>query len=101
MIDVYAKVTMQDVEEAYLAAVKGVEAGREEPPKPRGCPRCGALNPPEANFCYRCAAPLTPEAQRQALAREAEIQAQIQEMRRMLEEVLRKIAEHEEKLRGE
>jgi integrase len=101
MIDVYAKVTMQDVEEAYLAAVKGAEVRREEPPKPRGCPRCGALNPPEARFCYRCAAPLTPEAQRQALAREAEIQAQIQEMRRMLEEVLKKIGEHEEKLRRE
>jgi integrase len=101
MIDVYAKVTMQDVEEAYLAAVKGAEVKRGEPPKPRGCPRCGALNPPEANFCFRCAAPLTPEAQRQALAREAEIQAQIAEMRRMLEEVLRKIGEHEEKLRRE
>ena len=86
MIDVYAKVTMQDVEEAYLAAVKGAEVKREEPPKPRSCPRCGALNPPEANFCYRCAAPLTPEAQRQALAREAEIAelraavAQLQEL---------------------
>jgi integrase/ribosomal protein L40E len=101
MIDVYAKVTMQDVEEAYLAAVKGAEVKREEPPKPKACPRCGALNPPEARFCYRCAAPLTPEAQRQALARETEIQAQIVEMRRMLEEVLRKIGEHEERLRRE
>jgi integrase len=92
MIDVYAKVTMQDVEEAYLAAVKGVEPRREEPPKPRGCPRCGALNPPEANFCYRCAAPLTPEAQRQALARETEI-AELRSAVEELQELLRKLLE--------
>ena len=92
MIDVYAKVTMQDVEEAYLAAVKGAEVRREEPPKPRGCPRCGALNPPEANFCYRCAAPLTPEAQRQALAREAEI-AELRVAVAQLQELLRKLLE--------
>jgi integrase len=91
MIDVYAKVTMQDVEEAYLAAVKGVEPKREEPPKPRSCPRCGALNPPEANFCYRCAAPLTPEAQRQALAREteiAELKAAVEELQGLLRKLL-------------
>jgi len=58
MIDVYAKVTMADVEQAYLAAVKGVEVKKEEPPKPKACPRCKALNPPEAKFCLRCAAPL-------------------------------------------
>jgi len=91
MIDVYAKVTMQDVEEAYLAAVKGVEPRREEPPKPRSCPRCGALNPPEANFCYRCAAPLTPEAQRQALAREtelAELRSAVEELQGLLRKLL-------------
>ena len=92
MIDVYAKVTMQDVEEAYLAAVKGVEPRREEPPKPRSCPRCGALNPPEANFCYRCAAPLTPEAQRQALARETEI-AELRSAVEELQGLLRKLLE--------
>jgi ribosomal protein L40E len=92
MIDVYAKVTMQDVEEAYLAAVKGAEVKREEPPKPRACPRCGALNPPEANFCYRCAAPLTPEAQRQALAREAEI-AELRSAVEELQGLLRKLLE--------
>ena len=66
MIDVYARVTMEDAEQAYLAAVKGAEVKREEPPKPRGCPRCGALNPPEAKYCLKCAAPLSIEAQKQA-----------------------------------
>jgi len=58
MIDVYAKVTMADAEASYLAAVKGVEVRKEEPPKPRTCPRCKALNPPEAKYCLKCAAPL-------------------------------------------
>ena len=91
MIDVYAKVTMQDVEEAYLAALEGAEVKREEPPRPRSCPRCGALNPPEANFCYRCAAPLTPEAQRQALAREmeiAELRAAVAQLQELVQRLL-------------
>lgn len=58
MIDVYAKVTMADVEASYLAALKGAEIKREEPPKPKACPRCKALNPPESKYCLRCGAPL-------------------------------------------
>jgi ribosomal protein L40E len=91
MIDVYAKVTMQDVEEAYLAALEGAEVKREEPPKPRACPRCGALNPPQAAYCYRCGAPLTPEAQRQALAREmeiAELRAAVAQLQELVQRLL-------------
>ena len=58
MIDVYARVTMEDAEASYLAAVKDVEVKKEEPPKPKTCPRCKALNPPEAKYCLRCATPL-------------------------------------------
>jgi ribosomal protein L40E len=87
MIDVYAKVTMQDVEASYLAAVKGVEVKKEEPPKPKTCPRCGSLNPPEAGYCYRCGAPLTAEAEKQASNLEL-----------LVEQLLAKIGELERKL---
>jgi integrase/ribosomal protein L40E len=90
MIDVYAKVTMQDVEASYLAAVKGVEIKKEEPPKPRACPRCGALNPPDAKFCLKCAAPLTAEAEKQLSATEI-----------MLQQLLAKITALENKLTKE
>jgi len=90
MIDVYAKVTMQDVEASYLAAVKGVEMRKEEPPKPKACPRCGSLNPPDARFCLKCAAPLTPEAEKQLSATEI-----------MLQQLLAKIGELEKKLAKE
>jgi len=90
MIDVYAKVTMQDVEASYLAAVKGVEVKKEEPPKPRACPRCGSLNPPEARFCLKCAAPLVPEAEKQASNLEL-----------LVEQLLAKIGELEKKLAKE
>jgi integrase len=86
MIDVYARVTMQDAEQAYLVAVKGVETKkREEAPKARTCPRCGSLNPPEANFCLKCAAPLTPAAQRQVL----NLELQLQQLLREVEELKR------------
>jgi integrase/ribosomal protein L40E len=90
MIDVYAKVTMQDVEASYLAAVKGVEVKKEEPPKPKACPRCGTLNPPDSRFCLKCAAPLTAEAEKQASNLEL-----------MLQQLLAKLAEMEKKLARE
>jgi integrase len=85
MIDVYAKVTMQDAEASYLAAVKGVNLKKEEPPRARACPRCGSLNPPEANFCSKCAAPLTPEAQRQV----SNLELLLQQLLREVEELKR------------
>jgi integrase/ribosomal protein L40E len=87
MIDVYAKVTMQDVEASYLAAVKGVEVKKEEPPKPKTCPRCGSLNPPDSKFCLRCGAPLTAEAEKQLSTTEI-----------MLQQLLAKLTEMERKL---
>jgi integrase/ribosomal protein L40E len=90
MIDVYAKVTMQDVEASYLAAVKGVEVKKEEPPKPKTCPRCGSLNPPDSKFCLRCGAPLTAEAEKQASNLEL-----------LVEQLLAKISELERKLARE
>jgi integrase/ribosomal protein L40E len=87
MIDVYARVTMEDAERSYLASVKGVEIKKEEPPKPKACPRCGALNPPDASFCLKCAAPLTAEAEKQLSATEI-----------MLQQLLAKLAELEKKL---
>ena len=90
MIDVYAKVTMEDVEASYLAAVKGVEIKKEEPPKPKACPRCGTLNPPDAKFCLKCAAPLAPEAEKQLSTTEL-----------MLQQLLAKITELERSLAKE
>jgi len=87
MIDVYAKVTMADVEQAYLAAVKGIRPEREEAPKARPCPRCGALNPPEAKFCLKCAAPLAPEAQKQA----SNLELMMQQLLAELEELKAKV----------
>lgn len=80
MIDVYAKVTMSDVEASYLAAVKGVDLKKEEPPKPRACPRCGTLNPPDAKFCLKCAAPLTVEAEKQTSNLELLLQQLLKEV---------------------
>ena len=80
MIDVYAKVTMSDVEASYLAAVKGVEIKKEEPPKPRTCPRCGTLNPPDSKFCLKCAAPLTVEAEKQTSNLELLLQQLLKEV---------------------
>jgi integrase len=85
MIDIYAKVTMQDVEASYLASVKGVGIEREPQPRPRSCPRCGSLNPPEAGYCYRCGAPLSPEAQRQA----ANLELLLQQLLKEVEELKR------------
>ena len=85
MIDVYAKVTMQDAEASYLAAVKGVDLKKEEPPRPRACPRCGSLNPPEASYCLKCAAPLSPEAQRQV----SNLELLLQQLLREVEELKR------------
>ena len=87
MIDVYARVTMEDAEASYLAAVKGVEVRKEEAPKPKACPRCKALNPPEAKFCLKCAAPLVPEAQKQASNLELMLQqllAELSELKAMV-----------------
>jgi integrase/ribosomal protein L40E len=80
MIDVYAKVTMQDVESSYLAAVKGVEVKKEEPPKPKTCPRCATLNPPDSKFCLKCGAPLTVEAEKQASNLELLLQQLLKEV---------------------
>ena len=80
MIDVYAKVTMSDVESSYLAAVRGVEVKKEEPPKPKSCPRCAALNPPDAKFCLKCAAPLTVEAEKQTSNLELLLQQLLKEV---------------------
>ncbi len=85
MIDVYAKVTMEDVERSYLAAVKGVEIKKEEPPKPRACPRCGSLNPPDSKFCLRCGAPLTVEAEKQT----SNLELVLQQLLREVEELKR------------
>lgn len=87
MIDVYAKVTMEDVEASYLAAVKGVNLEREEAPKPRSCPGCGTLNPPEASYCLKCAAPLSPEAQRQV----SNFELLLQQLLREVEELKREL----------
>jgi uncharacterized paraquat-inducible protein A len=90
MIDVYAKVTMEDVEASYLASVRGVEVKKEEPLKPKACPRCGTLNPPDSKFCLRCGAPLTVEAEKQ-----------LSTMEIMLQQLLAKIGELEKKLAKE
>jgi integrase/ribosomal protein L40E len=80
MIDVYARVTMEDVEASYLAAVKGIEVKKEEPPKPKTCPRCGTLNPPDSRFCLKCAAPLTVEAEKQTSNLELLLQQLLKEV---------------------
>ena len=90
MIDVYAKVTMEDVERSYLASVKGVEVKKEEPSKPKTCPRCATLNPPDSKFCLKCGAPLTTEAEKQLSTTEL-----------MLQQLLAKIAELERSLAKE
>jgi uncharacterized paraquat-inducible protein A len=90
MIDVYAKVTMSDVESSYLAAVRGIEVKKEEPPKPKACPRCATLNPPDSKFCLKCGAPLTVEAEKQTSNLEL-----------MLQQLFTKISDLEKKLAKE
>jgi len=85
MIDVYARVTMADAEASYLAAVKGVEVKKEEPPKPKTCPRCGALNPPEAKYCLKCAVPLElPAEEYKQAVQMAELMARLEKLEKLL-----------------
>jgi len=58
MIDVYSHITMEDVERAYLAAVKSETIPTPQPPKPIECTRCKAANPPDAWYCHKCGLPL-------------------------------------------
>ncbi|MEM2617073.1 MAG: site-specific integrase [Thermofilaceae archaeon] len=62
MIDVYAHVTMQDAEQAYIAAMTGKPTTPVQLPQPQKCPRCSTSNPPEAKFCLKCGLPLESKA---------------------------------------
>ncbi|MEM4847616.1 MAG: tyrosine-type recombinase/integrase [Thermosphaera sp.] len=87
MIDVYSHITMEDVERAYLAAVKSETIPTPQPPKPVECPRCKAANPPDARYCYRCGLPLKLERE--------EVKAELQ-----LSELLREVEELKRLLKG-
>jgi integrase/ribosomal protein L40E len=85
MIDVYARVSQEEVESEYLSAIGAVK--RQEQAATIQCPRCGYQNPGTASYCLRCGAPLKPELQLEK-ARDT----------LMLAELLRKVEELEKKL---
>ncbi|MEM1909709.1 MAG: tyrosine-type recombinase/integrase [Thermofilaceae archaeon] len=88
MIDVYSHITMEDVERAYLAAVKSETIPTPQPPKPVECPRCKAANPPDARYCYRCGLPLKLEREEvKAELQLSELLREIEELKRMLKGV--------------
>ena len=91
MIDVYARVTQEEAEREYLAAV-GAARRQEEQPAAR-CPRCGYPNPGAASYCLRCGAPLKPELQLEK-ARDTLI---LTELLRKVEELERRLARKAEK----
>ncbi|MEM4569982.1 MAG: tyrosine-type recombinase/integrase [Desulfurococcaceae archaeon] len=85
MIDVYSHITMEDVERAYLAAVKSETIPTPQPPKPVECTRCKAANPPDAQFCYRCGLPL--KLEREGVKAElqlSELLREVEELKRLL-----------------
>ena len=85
MIDVYARVKPEDVEQHYLEVM-----GAKKPPQRQDtirCPRCGHVNPAGAEHCLRCGLPLSPDKQRESAEREAELQAALAEIKRLAAEL--------------
>jgi integrase len=91
MIDVYARVTQEEAEREYLAAVGA--ARRQEEQQAARCPRCGYPNPGAASYCLRCGAPLKPELQLEK-ARDTLI---LTELLRKVEELERRLARKAER----
>ncbi|RLE82877.1 MAG: hypothetical protein DRJ51_00025 [Thermoprotei archaeon] len=56
MIDIYSKITQEDVEEKYIRKFLGGEKVSHDRQllSVAICPKCKAINPPNAKYCYSC-----------------------------------------------
>jgi len=86
MVDVYAKVKPEQVENKYLEIV----GAREEREKQQylACPRCGHPNFKAARFCNRCGFPLTSEELERARLRELEMERRLERIEKLLEKIV-------------
>ncbi len=95
MIDVYAMITQDDVEES-LARLYGLKIEKKLPGEEDrvACPRCGFINPKSARYCMRCSQPLE-ENEVMDKIREVE---QLRQVIKRIAEILKKRPEMLEKL---
>ncbi len=83
MIDVYAHLTLADVESKLLRIYVGEEV-EESRMISRKCPRCLAVVPPTASSCPRCGLPLKGEI----MIREKTIHDEVEEARRLIDKLV-------------
>ncbi len=88
MIDVYSRVTQEDVEQRYLQLMGLTEKKEERREEMVKCPRCGDMNPANASFCYRCGMPLKPEL---AVREEVELRRELDDLKKKLEALMKEL----------
>ena len=85
MIDIYAKLTQEDVEER-LAEIYGLKT-KNKKQEHKICPRCGTVNPIDAKYCYKCGLPLTEDTIADKLREEQRRKHNMKLLARLLAEI--------------